>query len=168
MRDLTGRTGIKFARFSIRRDFGREGTWRERTARAVRSPRFRGVVITNLVLLGIVSAAGYPALYLLWVGAYFTTNTLVTRIRAIAEHTMSPDPSDPLQNTRTTIASWWERIFLAPNRVNYHLEHHLLMTVPHYNLPRMHDLLKQRGALDHALIAHGYFGILRNAASKAA
>jgi len=168
MRDLTGRTGIKFARFSIRRDFGREGTWRERTTRAVRSPRFRGVVITNLVLLGIVSAAGYPALYLLWVGAYITTNTLVTRIRAIAEHTMSPDPSDPLQNTRTTIASWWERIFLAPNRVNYHLEHHLLMTVPHYNLPRLHDLLMQRGALDHALIANGYFGVLQNAASKAA
>jgi fatty acid desaturase len=81
---------------------------------------------------------------------------------------MVPDPADPLLNTRTTRITWWERILLAPNHVNYHLEHHLLMTVPHYNLPRMHDLLKQRGALDHALIAHGYFGILRNAASKAA
>ena len=32
--------------------------------------------------------------------------------------------------------------------MNFHLEHHLLMTVPLYNLPRMHRLLKERGALD--------------------
>ena len=51
---------------------------------------------------------------------------------------MMPDPADDLRNTRTTLARWWERLLIAPNRVNYHLEHHLLMTVPHYNLPRMH------------------------------
>jgi fatty acid desaturase len=27
--------------------------------------------------------------------------------------------------------------------VNYHLEHHLLMTVPHYQLPRLHRLLEE-------------------------
>jgi fatty acid desaturase len=168
LRDLTGTTGRKFARFSISRDFGVEGTWRERTARAIRSPLFRGMLITNFALLAILTATGHPALYLLWVGAYLTTNTLVTRFRAIAEHSMSPDPTDELLQTRTTVASWWERLLLAPNRVNYHLEHHMLMTVPHYNLPRMHRLLKQRGVLDHALIADGYYGVLRQAASKAA
>ena len=69
-------------------------------------------------------------------------------------------------NTRTTLASWWERLFIAPNRVNYHLEHHLLMTVPHYHLPRMHALLRERGVLDEACIERGYWGILRRAASK--
>ncbi len=126
------------------------------------------MLITNAVLLGIVSAAGYPALYLLWVGAYLTTNTLVTRIRAIAEHSMVPDPTDELRNTRTTLVSWWERLLLAPNRVNYHLEHHLLMTVPHYHLPRMHRLLRERGALDGALVTRGYGTVLRQAASKPA
>jgi fatty acid desaturase len=167
-RDLSGRTGIKFAAFSLRRDFGKEGPLAERLRRGLRSPRFRGMLISNGVLLGILTAVGHPALYLLWIGAYLTTNTLVTRIRAIAEHSMAPDPDDPLRNTRTTRARWWERLLIAPNRVNFHLEHHLLMTVPHYNLPRMHRLLRERGVLDRALIADGYRSVLRTASSKVA
>ena len=41
---------------------------------------------------------------------------------------MVPDASEELLNTRTTRVRWWERFLLAPNFVNYHLEHHLLMT----------------------------------------
>jgi fatty acid desaturase len=122
---------------------------------------------TNALLLGVLTLAGHPLLYLLWVGAWFTSYSLVTRIRSIAEHSSVPDPTDELQNTRTTEASWWERLFIAPNRVNYHLEHHLLMTVPHYHLPRMHELLCERGVLEHALVTRGYPGVLREAASKA-
>jgi fatty acid desaturase len=92
----------------------------------------------------------------------------VTRIRSIAEHALVPDPNDPLNDTRTTLASWWERLFIAPNCVNYHLEHHLLMTVPHYRLPEMHALLRERGVLDRACVVQGYLGVLRNAASKPA
>ena len=69
---------------------------------------------------------------------------------------------------RTTLARAWERLFVAPNRVNFHLEHHLLMTVPLYNLPRLHRLLRDRGALDGALVTRGYAPILKSAASKAA
>lgn len=167
-RDLSGRTGLKFARFSWRRDSGGQGLWQEQLRNALASPRFRGMLISNAVLLGLLSLAGHPALYLLWVVAWFTTHTLVTRIRAIAEHSMVPDPADPLLNTRTTRIAWWERLFVAPNYVNYHLEHHLLMTVPPYNLPRMHELLRERGVLDHALVADGYLGILRAASSKPA
>ncbi|MBW2274387.1 MAG: fatty acid desaturase family protein [Deltaproteobacteria bacterium] len=167
-RDLSGRTGLKFARFSWRRDSGGEGPWQEQVRKALATPRFRGMLISNAVLLGVLSLAGHPALYLLWVAAWFTTNTLVTRIRAIAEHSMVPDPANPLLNTRTTRVSWWERIFLAPNYVNFHLEHHLLMTVPPYNLPRMHALLRERGVLDHALLAGGYLEVLREASSAPA
>jgi fatty acid desaturase len=82
------------------------------------------------------------------------------RIRSIAEHALTGDPGDPLTNTRTVLASPWERIFLAPHRVNYHLEHHLVMTVPCHNLPRLHDLLAQRGLLDGACLANGYREVL--------
>src|SRR6185295_7298644 len=109
-----------------------------------------GVIITNVVLLGVLTLFGHPALYLLWVGAWLTTYSLVMRIRSIAEHAMVPDIADELRNTRTTIASWWEQLLVAPNRVNFHLEHHLLMTVPHYNLPRLHRRLRELGALDGA------------------
>ena len=128
----------------------------------------RGVFVTNAILLGILAALGHPELYLLWVVAWFTVNSLVTRIRSIAEHAMAPDPSDELRNTRTTLARRWERIFVAPNRVNFHLEHHLLITVPHYHLRRMHRLLDERGILTHACIDIGYPGVLRRAASRPA
>jgi fatty acid desaturase len=74
---------------------------------------------------------------------------------------MVPDPADELRQTRTTIARWWERIFIAPNHVNYHLEHHLLMTVPHYRLPRLHRLLRERGVLADACLTRGYRDVLR-------
>ena len=159
-RDLSGQTGIKFARGAIKRTFARYGS--DPNARRAT----RGVVITNAILLGILVAAGYPALYLLWVGAWLTTNTLVTRIRAIAEHALTPDAEEPYGRTRTVTPSLWERIFIAPNRVNYHLEHHLLMTVPHYNLPAMHRLLRDRGALEGTCIDRSYLDVLRRAASK--
>ena len=54
---------------------------------------------------------------------------------------------------------------LAPNRVNFHIEHHLLMTVPIYNLPKMHRLLTERGAFDHALISPSYWSVLRDASA---
>lgn len=168
MRDLTGRTGIKFLRFAARRDLGTEGTIVERLRRGLANHRFRGMLITNAILLAIVTLAGHPWLYLLWVGSYLTWNTLVTRIRAIAEHSMTPDPTDELLQTRTTRAGAWERLLIAPNRVNYHLEHHLLMTVPHYNLPRMHALLRERGLLDRALLADGYWSVMRAATSAEA
>jgi fatty acid desaturase len=88
------------------------------------------------------------------------------RIRSIAEHGMVPDPADELGNTRTTLARWWERLFIAPNRVNFHLEHHLLMTVPHYQLPKLHSLLRQRGVLEGACITRGYPAVLRLASSR--
>jgi len=164
-RDLSGTTGLKFLRFRVRKEVG-TGPWRERLRNGLRSRVLRGAVLSNAVLLGVLWALGHPWLYLLWVGAWLTTNTLVTRIRAIAEHSMVPDPPHPTRGTRTTLPSWWERLFVAPNRVNYHLEHHLLMTVPMHNLPRMHALLRERGVLEDAVVSHGYLDVLRLAVSK--
>ncbi len=78
---------------------------------------------------------------------------------------MVPDTTNELKNTRTIRARWWERLLIAPNQVQFHLEHHLLMTVPHYNLPRMHRMLSERGALDDATVEKSYASIVRRAAS---
>ena len=164
-RDLTGQTAWKRVKYVLKRDLGgmnvqqfwSNGSWRN----------LRGVALTNLALLGMLAVCGHAALYALWIGAWFTTHHLVVRLRSIAEHAMIPDPKDPLRNTRTTVARWWERLLIAPNYVNYHLEHHLIMTVPHYKLPRMHRMLRERGVLDGACVANGYVGVLKLAASKA-
>ena len=159
-RDLSGRTGIKFATFAFKRTFGRARENEVARRAAI------GFAVTNLVLLAILTLAGAPWLYLLWVVAWLTTHTLVTRIRSIAENALTPDQGDPLRNTRTVAARPWERLLIAPNCVYYHLEHHLLMTVPHYSLGRMHRMLRDRGALAGACVETSYLSVLRRAASR--
>ena len=91
---------------------------------------------------------------------------MLTRVRQIGEHgvAIDRDSLDPRDNTSTTLASWWERLFIAPNQVNYHLEHHHFAAVPGYNLPRLHRLLASRGYYrDHDCISHGYLDVLKRA-----
>jgi fatty acid desaturase len=166
-RDLNGQTGWKRLLAILNRDLGRSHGRAQRDFGAGLQA-LHGVVITNAVIFGLLALFGHPLLYLLWIGAWFTTYSLVMRIRSIAEHAMVPDIADELKNTRTTLARWWERLLIAPNRVNFHLEHHLLMTVPHYNLPRLHRVLASRGVLDEACVVEGYWEVLALAASKAA
>jgi fatty acid desaturase len=166
-RDLTGQTGWKRLKYTLKGDLGMSPGLGQRSDNpGFRS--FRGMVVTNAILLGLLTLCGHPALYLLWIAAWFTTYSLVTRIRSIAEHAMVSDPTDELGQTRTTIARAWERLLIAPNRVNYHLEHHLLMTVPHYHLPRLHRLLRERGLLDRACVTRGYASVLAIASSRPA
>jgi fatty acid desaturase len=40
--------------------------------------------------------------------------------------------------------------------------------VPHYNLPRLHRMLRDRGVLDGAWVARGYLTVLREASSAPA
>jgi len=165
-RDLSGQTGWKRARATLRRDLGQS---RGKVQRARGGwEQLRGVVVSNLVLATIVGLLFHPLVYLLWPLAWLTTYSLVMRIRAIAEHGMIPDRLDPVRNTRTTLISPLERLFIAPNHVNYHLEHHLLMTVPHYRLPALHRRLRERGALAEECLTRGYLEVLRLAASRPA
>jgi fatty acid desaturase len=174
-RDLSGQTGWKQAKAVAMRDLGLTHRKNQRTAGLKEGEKpdvgwhkVAPVAITNAILLGVLAAFGHPELYLLWVAPWLTTNRLVTRLRSIAEHALPTDTSDPLRNTRTTYANWLEKLLVAPNRVNFHLEHHLLMTVPLYNLPRMHRLLLERGALDGALLSPNYMSVYREACSRAA
>jgi len=169
-RDLLGITGLKqllgTSYLIIKVVGGQQVDAGTLPLRLERVPAIRmvvGTVLTNIVLFGVLWAIGQPMLYLLWLGAWLTTNKLTARIRSIAEHAVVPDPTDPIRQTRTVRAGWLERLFIAPNRVQYHLEHHLLMTVPHYNLPRFHEMLRERGLLADACIAEGYAGVLRRA-----
>ncbi len=164
-RDLSGQTGRKRAKATFKRDLGMS---RGRVARkdGAGVSALHGVITTNVALLALLTLLGHPLLYVLWPVAWLTTYSLAMRIRSIAEHGMVPDNSDELRNTRTTLANWFERLFVAPNRVNYHLEHHLLMTVPLHNLPRFHRLLRERGILQRACVTRGYVEVLRLASSR--
>ncbi|MFP6656089.1 MAG: fatty acid desaturase family protein [Myxococcota bacterium] len=173
-RDLSGQTGWKQLVGTFKRDvgIGTDPNQRNQGLRPGVKPdvgwhKLAPVVISNGVIFAILAGFGRPELYLLWPIALLTTYRLVIRIRSIAEHAMTGPAEDPLRNTRTTVVTWWERLFLAPNFVNYHLEHHLLMTVPHYKLPKMHKLMRERGLLERALVSDGgYLEILKRATSR--
>lgn len=124
-----------------------------------------GTVVTNILLFALLFALNAPLLYLLWVGAYFSTFSLFLRIRSIAEHAGTPDPARALLNTRTTHASWIARLTVAPHRVNYHLEHHLFMQVPYFQLPALHRLLQRVGTTSNSCVAKNYVEVLRIAST---
>ncbi len=121
-------------------------------------------LIVNAVLLVTLTLFGTPWLYLLWVIAYLTFYMLFLRIRQIGEHAAVPDlfDSDPRLNTRTTYANVIERLLFAPNRVNFHLEHHILASVPIYHLKEFHENLRNKGAYQNTDIAHSYMAVLKH------
>jgi fatty acid desaturase len=115
------------------------------------------------LLFGVLFLTGNGWLYLLWPLAYVSTNQVILRIRLAAEHGSVEDlmDSDPRKHTRTTIPKIWERPFFAPNYVNYHLEHHVLASVPCYKLKAFHRLLKEKGYLDQAEICTSYWEVVK-------
>ena len=90
------------------------------------------------VLANVALALVLGWVYLAWVCAYLTVFSLVLRLRSLAEHAGLERTDDPFRNTRTTYASLLARATVAPLYVNYHLEHHLLPTVPWFRLPALH------------------------------
>jgi len=176
VRDLTGQTGIQQIRATVMRDLGigHRRTQRNQGLRPGERPdvgwhKLAPFVVSNLAIAALPIAFGHPGVALLWPVALLTTYRLALRIRSIAEHAMAGPAEDPLRNTRTTLVRWWERLLFAPDFVNYHLEHHLLMTVPHYRLPRLHAILRERGLLEGALLTEGgYREVLQRATAAAA
>jgi len=118
-------------------------------------------VVANLVIAGALAAAGHAWVYAAWVVAYLTMFSLVIRVRSLAEHACTERTADQLRNTRTTAAGLLARMTFAPLHVNYHLEHHLLPTVPWWRLPSLHRTLVARDALPATSLARGYVDVLR-------
>ena len=154
-RDLTGRTGLKDVRRQTK-SFG-----------MVRNAPF---LASHGLMLGLLALAGAPWAYALWWAAYLVAYQVITRIRFMSEHGVAVNRLSPdvRENTVTTLTSWWERLLVGPNFVNYHLEHHLQAGVPCYRLRRFHNLLKEKGffgSCQHpqGCFSNGYLHVLRKA-----
>ena len=98
-----------------------------------------------------------------WIVPYLTWFQFVLRVRNIAEHGATEMSQDPLRNVRTTRAGPIAKTFIAPYWVNYHLEHHMIMHVPCWRLPRMHDLLVKNGLGGKMNVAPNYRAALAEA-----
>lgn len=109
------------------------------------------VICFHLVALSVFALGGYLVEYLLlWILPLVTVVQAILRLRAIAEHGATTDFSSPLTAARTNLVPAWLGWLVFPHHVNYHIEHHLYASVPHYHLPELHRELASRGLLENA------------------
>ncbi|MEO8202748.1 MAG: fatty acid desaturase family protein [Betaproteobacteria bacterium] len=107
-----------------------------------------GVAVAALV---IAAATGTLFEYLiLWVLPLVTVVQAILRLRAISEHGATTDFSSPLTAARTNLTGALVGWLVFPHHVNYHIEHHLYASVPHYNLPELHREMVKHGVLEGA------------------
>ena len=125
--------------------------------------RDRRLWLGNALGLALFSAAGLWWVWvLMWALPMLSWLPLVTRIRNIAEHALvGVNQADPLRQARTTQAGWIERALLAPYWVNFHLEHHLFTSLPCWQLPHAHALLRAQGTTQRMEVQPGYAAVLR-------
>ena len=160
-RDISGQTGFQQRKAQLLNALG-DRSW----PRAQRMRHFwqklGPQLIANAVLFaGLTFAGVWWAYPLLWLVPLLTWMMVITRIRNIAEHAVVTDSDDPLRNTRTTRANLIERALVAPYYVNYHLEPHLMMYVPCYNLPRLHALMMRGPHAGSMEVQPSYLAVLR-------
>ncbi len=176
LRDLTGLTSLKSIYGYLLRDFGFiEFTISTKITSIAQTNRTKmNVVLTGMknlapfllvhsILFSVFLILEKPWVYLLWWASFMTFFHLFIRLRAIAEHSVIGNPEDDFENTRTTRANLIARLLVAPHNVNYHLEHHLLMTVPHDKLPAMHRIISDRNVFNEGNSANGYWEVFRKA-----
>lgn len=163
MRDLTGQTGGRQLAAQILTSFRLAGDDEAIEAAkndAAQAFKARDVWKSLPVFLGVAVAMSLLGQWwyglAFWILPYLTWFQLVLRIRNIAEHGATAQSEDPLQNVRTTLAGPLARAFVAPYWVNYHLEHHMVMHVPCWRLPKMHDALRRAGLAGRMRMSPSY------------
>ncbi|MFL2706427.1 MAG: fatty acid desaturase family protein [Gammaproteobacteria bacterium] len=164
LRDLSGVTGYKRYSSSLITIFRTEAVSSSEKVLKIWN-KIHGFLIVNFTIFILISLFFHWSLFfLLWWLPAFTYYSLIIRIRNIAEHCVTPGESD-LDNTRTTKASLIMRFLLAPHRVNFHLEHHLFMMCPWYNLPKAHSMMIENGYKDKMCVESSYRSVLLKAVS---
>ncbi len=170
IRDLTGQTGIKQLISQIMtfvRLAGDDDAIKAAEGDAAQAFKSNTIYTAFPVFFGIALAISLVGEWwwgiAFWIVPYLTWFQFVLRVRNIAEHGATEMSEDPLRNVRTTRAGPIAKTFIAPYWVNYHLEHHMIMHVPCWRLPRMHELLVQRGLGNKMNIAPNYRAALAEA-----
>ncbi len=121
--------------------------------------------VTYLALLygalsGVQLAGWGPAwayFGLLWLVPVFTAFPLFMILRQWVQHGNAD--RGRYTNTRVFLVGPLVRYAVFPFGMDYHLPHHLMASVPHYNLKRLHEImLRDPEYRDKGVIVEGYFG----------
>jgi fatty acid desaturase len=122
-------------------------------------PPLRYVVLV-VVVAGVAWMGVWREALLVWAAPFFLWFLPTMRLKGIAEHFAVANTS-PLTAARTVLAGPWERYFLAPHNVHFHLEHHLFPSIPCTRLPEAHQALSAVPAFRTAAhVTGGYVAFL--------
>jgi fatty acid desaturase len=169
-RDLTGQTFLKQRAFAFKAAMDTRLADVPGAKVVASRSGLRRFLLTNIFMLAVLALSGHALLYLTcWLLPLATWNPLATRIRNIAEHAcVDSDHANPFSQARTTGANLIERAALAPYWVNYHAEHHAMMYVPCFRLPKAHRMLEEKGALQGTAVEPSYGRVLQRVVTAAA
>jgi fatty acid desaturase len=99
---------------------------------------------------------------LYWMVPFWTWFIVTHTVRLICEHSAVPAQTPFYNQTRTTIPTWFDRWFIVPRNISYHVEHHAYPSVPFYNLPQLHaELREKEGFRENAVVCEGVRASLR-------
>ncbi len=120
------------------------------------------VILTQVVLLAWCTwVTGRITGYLeLWILPLFGVAVLLNRTRIFVEHgvailTAAPGGTGRVPTVDMRVPAW-ERWIVAPWGFSWHCSHHLHMTVPQYNLQRLHELLREHRPAGYREIEGSY------------
>jgi fatty acid desaturase len=94
------------------------------------------------VATGITAFSAWGLFLAYWVVPLVFVFPSLQRVRSVAEH-FGLKRSHDLNSTRNVMAPWFERMLFGPHNIHYHLDHHLISSVPFYHLPRLHEILRE-------------------------
>ncbi|MEQ1716345.1 MAG: fatty acid desaturase [Hyphomicrobium sp.] len=111
--------------------------------------------LTAIDLTGYGKAWAYFGLY--WIVPLFTMFPVFMIFREWLQH--GNTDRGRYTNSRVLMTGPLFRYAVLPWGMDYHLPHHLMATVPHYNLKKFHDLLKRDAEYaEKAVIVEGLYG----------
>ena len=126
----------------------------------------RGIVATQLVMLGLFTLLGHPWMYfILWFLPHLTVWRVINRLRGIAEHggmRQSPDRRETTHSVRQHLPA---RLTIVPYYTGWHLAHHVDSGIPMRNLPRLHAELVRSGYVQPGLEYSSYPALWKALAS---
>jgi fatty acid desaturase len=111
-----------------------------------------------LAVFTVVHATGaWPVFFLFWVLPLLTFYPMLMQLREVAHHANAPDAGD-LTNSRVFRVHPLLRSCVFPYGQDFHLTHHLFMSVPHHRLAEAHATLGRWAPYrERVVVCQGYF-----------
>jgi len=104
------------------------------------------------IVRAVLQHVPWPLLWWVWLLPLIVT-ALLSQIRAVAEHGLTTK-GNTFTASRTVVSN--RLLCLLMCNINYHLEHHLFPTLPWYQLPAAHVLLREQYQRTGASVYRSY------------